>query len=207
MARPTNTETRRREITAALREVMAQKGYDGASVNDIAAAARLTPGLVHYHFKNKLEVLLGLVDDLAAQHQARLTEALAEAGPEPPGRLASFIDFHLSVRSADPEALACWITVGDEALREVKVRRRYREAVAAWRDVLRQIIDAGVRRRDFRTKDAVAAACAVVAAIQGYFALAAVDRTLIPRGSAARSVRAMAEGLLKTAEPLPSGPR
>src|SRR5688572_24235760 len=111
MPRPSNTDTRRRQITGALRRVMARQGYERASVADIAAAARLAPGLVHYHFESKLDILLALLDELAAEHHERLGAALDAAGASPRARLAAFIDFHLSTRSADPEALACWITL------------------------------------------------------------------------------------------------
>lgn len=195
MPRPSNTDERRREITGALRRVMARQGYEGASVADIAAAARLNAGLVHYHFKSKLDVLLALLDDLAAQHRTRLQAALA-AERSPAARVAAFIDFHLSTRAADPEALACWITASGEALREGRVRRRYREAVAQWVEVLAGLLADGARARKLKAPDPTSAACAIVAAIQGYFVLAAVDRTLIPRGSAAPSLRRMAAGLL-----------
>jgi TetR/AcrR family transcriptional repressor of bet genes len=203
MGRPPNSETRRREITDALRVVMARKGYEGASVADVAAQARLAPGLVHYHFKNKLEVLLALLDRLAAHHREALDRALAAAGPSPAARLAAFIDFHLGTRHADPETLACWVTLSGEALRDARVRRRYREAVAAWTERLATVIEEGRKARDFATRDPAAAACALVSAIQGYFVLAAVDRTLVPRGSAALSVRRMAAGLLDLRRPLP----
>src|SRR5262245_46917683 len=154
MARPTNTEARRSQITGALRRVMARQGYEGASVAGIGPAARLTPGLVHYHFASNLEVLLGLLDGLAATPQVRLAAALEAAGPAPPARLAAFVDFHLSLQFADADALACWITLSGEALREPRVRRRYREVVAAWCDALTKVVSAGIRSRDFRAKDA-----------------------------------------------------
>ena len=72
MPRPSNTEERQAQITGALMKVMAKRGYDGASVADIAKAARLTPGLVHYHFKSKQEILLAALRDLVARHDANL---------------------------------------------------------------------------------------------------------------------------------------
>jgi TetR/AcrR family transcriptional repressor of bet genes len=48
----------------------------------------------------------------------------------------------------------------------------------------------------------MAAASALVAAIQGYLVLAATARSVIPRGSAATSTKRMAEGLLRPSRPL-----
>src|SRR6187549_2862602 len=103
MARPSNTEERRLQITGALVKVMAKRGYDGASVADIARAARLTPGLVHYHFKSKQEILLAALDDLVARHREGLEQRIAEAQGDAERELDAFIDFHLG-RGADADA-------------------------------------------------------------------------------------------------------
>src|SRR5437763_4665780 len=107
MPRRTNTDERRAQIARGLRKIMARKGYDGASIADIANAARLTSGLVHYHFKSKLEVLLALLDAMAAEHDALLGRALEKAASDPLREVAAFVDAHLALESADPEMLAC----------------------------------------------------------------------------------------------------
>ncbi|HEY3356824.1 MAG TPA: TetR/AcrR family transcriptional regulator [Polyangia bacterium] len=206
MPRPSNTDERRQQIVHALMQVMAKKGYDGASVADIAAAAGLTPGLVHYHFKNKLEILLGVLATLTSEHDTRLAAALAPAGDDPVAATAAFIDFHLGLGAhADPAALACWITLSGEALRQAQVRRAFATAITALVDGLSELIRRGVQARRFRCARPEAAASALVAAIQGYFVLAATAREVIPRGSAATSVKSMADGLLRPTRPLGRG--
>jgi TetR/AcrR family transcriptional repressor of bet genes len=186
---------------------MARNGYDGASIADVASEAGLAAGLVHYHFKNKLEILLEVVKGLGAAHDDALARALAKAEGDPARELARFIDFHLALDSADPETLACWITVSGEALREARVRRAFEAAMERTVEALTGIVKRGVEARALRCEEPKAAACAVVAAIQGYFVLAATSPSLIPRGSAARSVRAMATGLLSPTRPLRPGRR
>ena len=56
MARPSNTEERRQQIVEGLLRVMAERGYERASIAEIAKAAGLSPGLVHYHFTEKQEL-------------------------------------------------------------------------------------------------------------------------------------------------------
>jgi TetR/AcrR family transcriptional repressor of bet genes len=205
MARPSNTEARRAQITRALVKVMAKRGYDGASVADIAKTARLTPGLVHYHFKNKREVLLAALDDLVLRHDAQLEVRLTRAGGDPILDVASFIDFHLGFGAdADPEVLACWILLSGEALREPKVRVAFEKALGAAVARLSEVIRRGVEQRVFACEAADAAASALVAAIQGYFVLAATARKIIPKGSAAVSTKRMAEGLLRPSRPFTS---
>jgi len=195
MARPSNTEQRRAEIAGALIKVMARQGYGGASVTSVAKAARLSPGLVHYHFKNKHEILLEALDRLAASSAARLEARLSEAGDADP--VAAFLEFHLGLGAdADPEALACWVMLSGEALRDRKVQAAYERAIAAQTERLARCIRAGIDAGRYRCDDVDTAASALVATIQGYFVLAASARSVIPRGSAARAARRMAEGLL-----------
>jgi TetR/AcrR family transcriptional repressor of bet genes len=202
MARPSNTEERRLQITGALVKVMAKRGYDGASVADIAKAARLTPGLVHYHFDTKQEILLEALRDLVARHNRRLEERIAQAGGDPISELTAAIDFHLGLGAdADPDALACWVLISGEALREPKVRNGFEGAVQGMVARLAQVIRHGVERRAFKCDGADEAAAAIFALIQGYFVLAATARSTIPRGSAAASAKRMAEGLLRPARP------
>jgi TetR/AcrR family transcriptional repressor of bet genes len=144
MARPSNTDERRLQIMGALVKVMARRGYDGASVADIARSARLTPGLVHYHFKNKQEILLAALRDLVARRDASLEARLGEAAGDAVAELTAFIDFHLGLGAdADPEALACWILLSGEGCAN-RVRAVRERCEMAAREVIRRGI--GQRR-------------------------------------------------------------
>jgi len=201
--RRSNTAERREQIARALVRVMARRGYDGASVAEVAAAARLTPGLVHYHFRDKQEILLVALRTLVAHHEGRLDERLAADGADHARQLRDFIDLHLGRGAeSDPEALACWVLASGEALRQTKVRRELVRALDRIGRRLAAIIRGGVAARAFSCADAEEAAAAQLAAIQGYFVLAASARPLIPRGSAARAALQMAEGLLRPRRPL-----
>lgn len=203
MPRPSNTAERRAQITGALKKVMAKHGYDGASVADIAKAARLTSGLVHYHFESKREILLAAVRDLAGRHGGGLETRLESVRGDPMAEVQAFLDYHLGLGAdADPEALACWVLFSGEALRDPKVRLEVEGALGKMASRLEEIIRRGTEAGQFSCEDAGAAAGALVALIQGYFVLAATARAVIPRGSAARSARQMAQGLLLPSKPL-----
>lgn len=176
---------------------MARQGYDGASIADVAKAAKLTPGLVHYHFKNKQEILLAALKDVSERHLARLDARLAADSEDPRRLLDAIIDFHLGLGAdADPEALACWILLSGEALRDAKVRARFEKVLAALAQRLKHAIERGVASGAFACAEPTAAASALLATMQGYFVLAATARPLIPKGSAAAMTKLMARGLL-----------
>jgi len=69
----TATETRERLLKAAA-VVFAERGYDGARVADIAAAAGVSNGAMYAHFGSKAELLVGA---LRTHGRQVLAEALA----------------------------------------------------------------------------------------------------------------------------------
>ena len=222
MPRPTNTSDRRAQIIDALIAVMATQGYDGASIGDIARHAGLAPGLVHYHFDSKLEILVEAVRTIAARHEAALDARTAGApvrerldapvrgrdpvrerldapvrGRDPVRELVAFIDVHLGLGAhAAPDLLACWVLVVAEALREKRVRTEVERVLASLRARVVDILERGNAAKVFACADVPAAAAALIAIIQGYFAVAATARDVIPSGSAARSTIRMMEALV-----------
>jgi TetR/AcrR family transcriptional repressor of bet genes len=198
MGRPSNTEERRQQIVAGLLQVMAERGYEGASVAAIAKAAGLSSGLVHYHFKDKQEILLTLAEQLAARVHQRVASRLARVkGNEARARVDAFLDAFLATGAdADPASVASWVTISAEAIRQPEVRAIYEKVVRADLEHLEELVGAVTGKRRAR-----AMAAGLFAAIQGYFVLAASAPGLVPPGSAASTVKRMAAGLLDMAQP------
>jgi AcrR family transcriptional regulator len=71
-------ETRKRIIEAAMR-MLARDGHAATSVKDIAAEAGVAPGLVHYYFKTKEELVAAAVAEGCAQPPWPKTEDPTEA--------------------------------------------------------------------------------------------------------------------------------
>ncbi len=184
---------------------MAEHGYDGASIAHIAKAAGLTSGLVHYHFANKQEILVATLTELVGEHRRRIEHALERAGASPLEKLAAFIDVHLKLGdSADDTGLASWLVISGEAMRRDEIRAGFEAAIAELADRLEALLRSGVEAGECQCDEPSAAAAAVAARVQGYFVVAVNARGRIPKGSAARSAKAMAEGLLKPVRPLTS---
>jgi TetR/AcrR family transcriptional repressor of bet genes len=176
---------------------MAKRGYEGAALSDVAAEAGLTQGLIHYHFRDKLEILLEAQRILMSRHLVALGTAVYSAG-SPIRQVAAFIDFHLGLGTTkNPEALACWITLIGEAIRHPSVRDDFEKLTRSLAEMLTAIVRQGKSDKLFRCGDSSTAAAALVAAIQGYLVLAATARSVIPKASAAASTKLMADGLLK----------
>lgn len=67
------SDNRARLVSAACR-VLSEKGYEATTVKEIARAAGVSPGLFHYYFASKDELLL----DVLKQASEQFGEAIAE---------------------------------------------------------------------------------------------------------------------------------
>lgn len=196
VGRPSNSAERRAQIVDGMLAVMQRSGYEGATIQAIGKAAGLTPGLVHYHFATKHEVLIALIETLTAQLEQRYANRL-ETATGAQERLDAFIDAHVALgRDADPRAVAAWNVIGSEALRNAEVRALYRSALARSLAEARKLIRACLVAQGRATRDATRIAAALVSAIEGAYRVAAVQPKQLPRGYAAPMLRSMAHGLI-----------
>jgi len=72
------SDTRRQVLDAALKK-FAHRGYEGTSVQDIVAAARVTKPTLYYYFENKAKLYQALVD-YAHDERYRLMQQAAACG-------------------------------------------------------------------------------------------------------------------------------
>lgn len=197
MGRPSNAAQRRRQIIEATVRVMARTGFDGASIQAIAAEAGLSAGLLHHHFGSKAEILHSLPEHLEAVVEARHRGLMdLSKSTDPWGRLEAWIDAHLAHGpGAQPAAAAAWVWLGAQALKDEGLRVRY-EAVVQRRlerlvELLDQLVDPlGERAEPAEGRiDTRSMAVTTLAAIEGYYQLAASTGGVVTPGSAAPQLR------------------
>lgn len=200
MARPSNRAKRRQQIVDGFKEVLSQHGYERATIANIAKQAGLTPGLIHYHFSTKQEILLELVSQLGQKLEARFRKLVGDK-EDPEQQLSAFLDAHLALGvGEDQAAVACWVTIGTEALRQPEVRAAYKEQLVKQQERLCLWL------KDLRPDEPPEEkAAAILAAIEGCYQLAAAVPEIVPPGFAARAVRDMTRGLMSREQGLSSG--
>jgi TetR/AcrR family transcriptional regulator, transcriptional repressor of bet genes len=164
---------------------MARSGYAGATIAEVARQAGLAPGLVHYHFRDKREILVALVEALASYARARYgTRATGCTRGEE--RLHAYIDAHLAYGpDAQPDAVAAWVMVAEQAVHDPDVREVYQAALREQMKLLRGLLRTTLAERGLRARRLDALAAGVTAFIQGTFSLATTARPLMPTGFAA----------------------
>ncbi|MAG95507.1 MAG: TetR/AcrR family transcriptional regulator [Alphaproteobacteria bacterium] len=87
---------RRDEILGAAREVFAERGYQKASMREIARRAGITPAALYYHFENKEDLLIIILEQFSNDFYQSLLSCVTRAqGPE--AALRSMLRTHIDV--------------------------------------------------------------------------------------------------------------
>ena len=92
---PLTPERRRQQtrehLLAAAAEVFAERGFHGASLDDVAAVAGFTKGAVYSNFKNKEDLFLALFKAHYEREIQALRATLEESGDPPEARISDFV--------------------------------------------------------------------------------------------------------------------
>lgn len=94
-------ETRARILDAA-EQVFQRKGVLSASLNDIATEAGVTRGAIYWHFKNKHDVFMAMVERGRLLFDMMSEKAEDPTEPDPLGKLAEFMVYLLQMVVNDP---------------------------------------------------------------------------------------------------------
>lgn len=187
MPRKSNTEDRRTEIVAAMLVVIASNGYDRATIQQIAKQAGLAPGLIHYHFKDKREILIALAKHLSDYVYQRYLK-FAESADTAQKRLQAYLEARLGFGpGASTDAVAAWVIVGSEAIRDDQVREVYQDAIGSEMKLLRELLSAYFSDQRRSQANVPRAAAVLMSFIEGAFQLSSAARKVMPRGYAAEA--------------------
>lgn len=74
MSRATMRDERRNQIILALKDCLREKSYTETSIKDIANKANLAPGLIHYYFNTKEEILIEMYNNASGVFYKSLLE-------------------------------------------------------------------------------------------------------------------------------------
>lgn len=188
MGRPSNTAARKQEIVEALLRVMADKGYEKASIQAIAKEAGLASGLIHYHFKTKQEILIAAVNWIASTAERRLLD-MQEQEKAPWQRLTAFINARLATGETQmPELVAAWVVIAGESVRQPEVREIYQSLIATQLKMLSELLVAVWESKATIDEEVAHLSAIVIAAIEGAFQLSVTAPNAMPKGYAAESV-------------------
>jgi TetR/AcrR family transcriptional repressor of bet genes len=181
-------------------KVIAGRGYERATIQEIAKQAGLAAGLIHYHFSDKREILIALAKHLSDYVYRRYLE-FAEDASTPEERLRAYLDARLGFgKGASPDAVAAWVVIGSEAIRDTAVNAVYQEAIASELKLIRELLAAYFSKQRRSQENAAHLAAVVMSFVEGAFQLSRAAGQIMPRKYAAESAFQLVERFVR-AEP------
>ncbi|GAA2003458.1 TetR family transcriptional regulator [Brevibacterium samyangense] len=93
------TTNGRAEILRAARDTFARKGFDGASIRDIAQEAGLSLSALYYYFPSKQDALYELIRDAYTWYIEHAQSVVEAAGDSVPDRVALLVRFIVRYRT------------------------------------------------------------------------------------------------------------
>lgn len=137
-------DLRRRHIVACAHVLFIERGYELASMTDVAAMAGITKPVIYDQFSSKEELFAVCMADSDAELAARIARAL-EAEPDPGRHL--FAGGHAYFEYVQ-ERRAAWtrlLRMGGSPVREWEIRMRERQARGLGSRLVRDYQRAGVK--------------------------------------------------------------
>lgn len=123
----------------AARSTFAAKGFDGASIRDIANAAGLNLSALYYYFDSKQAALFELIRQAYTEFNTAIEAALAAAPDDPAARVATFVRVLVRYRAANLASSRLLL------LESERLSERYRPEIDRLRLVTREQLYEQVR--------------------------------------------------------------
>jgi AcrR family transcriptional regulator len=95
-------ERRKQQIVVAAKKVFSNKGFNRATMDDIAKEAELSPGTLYLYFKNKEELYASLSIRILQYLQIRVEQIVKEKEMMPEQKLDTLVEAMFEVYEFDP---------------------------------------------------------------------------------------------------------
>lgn len=202
------TPERRRQMTrqhllVAAAQVFSERGFHGASLDEVAARAGFSKGAVYSNFQNKEDLFFAVLEWIYSRAMESLKETLRSSAVPSESRLADFAD--LIKRPVGP-AVADWSILYEEfhlyALRNPAARARLAELDRQDVAEVARVIEGERQSLGFRPLESAAdAARIVIALMNGVSMMRSLDEDLANDDEFLQTVMAfVARGLMGAPE-------
>jgi AcrR family transcriptional regulator len=184
MARTVDRPGKTGSILRAAAQVLAEQGYQAATVDAIAERAGIGKGTVYEYFRNKQELFFAVFDDYIASMERVARESIerpaATAAAQIQQGIHSVLAMSAEARDLFPLVFEFW-SASASPDRQARVAALFRETYGKFRALIAGQIQKGQKTGKFdRAANATQVAAVLVGALDGLFLQAWFDSTLDP---------------------------
>lgn len=144
----TPSDVRREDILDAARKCILESGFDQVTIEQIAARAGVSPGLLYYYFEDKEDLVIAGLAAVEDELQRGMEERLrgCSAATE---KLHAWIDYLLP-SDTNKRMWQFWSEVRMQAIRHSRILRLCIKTYEEWRRIREGFLAEGVRSGEFR---------------------------------------------------------
>ena len=143
------TAERRQTIVQAAYRTLAEKGFEGLRMREIAKRAGIDHSTLHYYFSGKEALIDGVVDHIVQDLAIGRNQATESAEVGPRDRLAAHFDALVRQMKKAPEMFIVLIEIRARAMRETELRAIFAKNDLAWKAFLVETLQAGIQKKQF----------------------------------------------------------
>ena len=155
---PLTPDRRRRQtrdhLLDAAAQVLSERGYHGATLDEVAAKAGFTKGAVYSNFKNKEDLFLALLDSMREREMEALQKTIDASEVPAASRLEDFVAFMREpAMPHDFSWIALYLEFCLYAMRNPSARQRLVELQDASIDSVAEILETERARNGIHTDE------------------------------------------------------
>lgn len=186
---------RRAALIEAALASLAEKGVGAVSVRDVAARAGVSPGLLRHHFGSFASLLAEAYRHTVETVDARLGEAIADAGADPAARMHAFLQASFQPSIVDRDLMAAWLGFWGLVRSDPAAASVHAEAYEAYRGRIETLLSDLARARGADI-DARLAAIGLSAMLDGMWLELCLDPRTFSADEAVETAAAFVDALL-----------
>jgi TetR/AcrR family transcriptional regulator, transcriptional repressor of bet genes len=187
-------EFRRLQIVKAAYQVAARRGLAGLTVRQVASRARVSHGLVLFHYKSKEQLVVALLDWLLETTTVlHITDDIA-AIVAPLDRFLALLQREMNRLSSDPGRIRVFFDLWTKGIGHAEIRGKMRRELDRYREAFRPIAEDVLRAEPDRFPRVSAEGLAAVAV--SFIKGCAVQSMIDPEHFDIEEYLAAAQGLL-----------
>jgi len=131
---------RREALVEATLQSLRQYGHEGTSIRRISAAAGVSIGLIHHHFRGKSALVAAAYETLAMSLQQAMRAAAEQPEQGSRARLSGFFRASFSPQILDPSVFSVWLVFWSMVLHAPEMRAVHDRTYRAYRAMLESLL-------------------------------------------------------------------
>ncbi|MBW4718466.1 TetR/AcrR family transcriptional regulator [Saccharothrix obliqua] len=136
-------DQRRREIVEVAKKLIAEGGFEAATMRSIVTAAGFANGALKHYFASKDEIIAATFESVLAETARRMSEL--DPGASPVEALHGFVEGAMPLEPHQIASARVLLVLWERSVANPDLARRYRDLLTTWRAELTRRIAAASR--------------------------------------------------------------